>query len=90
MIYDIYMTATLTIPRKLAQQGDLVILPRREYIAFEKWRSAVAIKNEDAWFWTPEWQKKEAEADEDIKNGRVYGPFKSHKALMAALNKKPK
>lgn len=25
-----------------------------------------------AWFWTPEWQKAEREADADIKAGRVY------------------
>ncbi|OHB17955.1 MAG: hypothetical protein A2749_03005 [Parcubacteria group bacterium RIFCSPHIGHO2_01_FULL_45_26] len=84
------MTATLTIPKKLAEEGDLVILPLREYVAFKKWRKKIAIKDEDAWFWTSEWQKKEAEATEDIKNGRVHGPFKSHKAMMVALNKKPK
>ena len=84
------MTATLTIPRKLAEEGDLVILPRREYVAFEKWRKTMTIKNEDAWFWTPEWQKKEAEATDDIKKGRVYGPFKTAKELMASLKSSPK
>lgn len=28
-----------------------------------------------------------AEAEEDIKNGRVHGPFKTHEAMMAVLNK---
>jgi len=82
------MTVTLTIPKRLAEEGDLVILPRHEYIAFEKWRKTVMVKSEDAWFWTPEWQKKEAEVDEEIRKGKLKGPFKSHKALMAALNKK--
>jgi len=29
------------------------------------------IDPEQAWFWTPEWQKGEREADEDIAAGRV-------------------
>lgn len=30
------------------------------------------IDASQAWFWTPEWQKGEREADADIKAGRVY------------------
>jgi 2,4-dienoyl-CoA reductase-like NADH-dependent reductase (Old Yellow Enzyme family) len=30
------------------------------------------IAKDDEWFWTPEWQQKEREADEDIANGNVY------------------
>ena len=29
------------------------------------------IPKDQLWFWTPEWQKKEREADEDIATGRV-------------------
>ena len=29
------------------------------------------IDPEQAWFWTPEWQEGEREADEDIAAGRV-------------------
>jgi AbrB family looped-hinge helix DNA binding protein len=29
------------------------------------------IPKDQLWFWTPEWQKKEREADEDIAQGRV-------------------
>lgn len=30
-----------------------------------------AVPSDQAWFWTPEWQKMEREADEDIAAGRV-------------------
>ena len=29
------------------------------------------VPKDQLWFWTPEWQKKEREADEDIARGRV-------------------
>ena len=29
------------------------------------------IPKDQLWFWTPEWQKKEREVDEDISQGRV-------------------
>jgi AbrB family looped-hinge helix DNA binding protein len=31
----------------------------------------VPIPRDQLWFWTPEWQKKEQEANEDIAQGRV-------------------
>ncbi len=40
----------------------------------------------DAWFWTPEWQKGEREADADIKAGRVY-QAKNVEDLIASLKK---
>jgi bifunctional DNA-binding transcriptional regulator/antitoxin component of YhaV-PrlF toxin-antitoxin module len=38
-------------------------------------RPLLAIPADEAWFWTPEWQAKEREADEEIKAGRTSGPF---------------
>lgn len=32
---------------------------------------ARVVAEEDAWFWTPEWQAKEREADEEIAAGRA-------------------
>jgi hypothetical protein len=32
---------------------------------------ATIIPKDQRWFWTPEWQRKEREADEDIALGRV-------------------
>ncbi len=39
-------------------------------------------------FWTEaEWEKTEKEADEDIKVGRVVGPFKNAEDLIQSLHK---
>lgn len=46
------------------------------------------IPKDQAWFWTKEWQKREREADEDIREGRLIGPFKSVKEFKKALKKK--
>lgn len=48
------------------------------------------IPKEQEWFWTKEWQKKEREANEDIKKGRVYGPFTNAKDLIRSLRSKKK
>lgn len=34
-------------------------------------RPYLAIPADEAWFWTPEWQAKEREAEEDLKAGRI-------------------
>jgi AbrB family looped-hinge helix DNA binding protein len=43
------------------------------------------VSKDQAWFYTPEWQKKEAEADKDIAEGNLDGPFDSIKDLTAYL-----
>jgi len=42
-----------------------------------------------AWFWTPEWQAKEREADEDIAAGRGER-FESDEEFLAALAREMK
>lgn len=42
------------------------------------------IDPDQAWFWTPEWQEGEREADEDIAAGRVIH-FESGEEFLAAL-----
>ena len=37
------------------------------------------------WFFTKEWQKGEREADEDIKAGRMSGPYDNAEDLIKAL-----
>ncbi len=81
---------TITIPRKLANRDDLVIIPRQEYEAFSKWKRAVRVRLNERWFWTPEWQKKEAEADVAIRRGRVSSLFSNHRVLLRALKSKRK
>jgi len=41
---------------------------------------------EQAWFWTPEWQQMEKEADEDIAAGRVES-FESGEAFLDVLDR---
>lgn len=55
------------------RDGELVLKPK------------LTIDADQAWFWTEKWQKKEREADEDIKAGRLSGPFNTTKALSKHL-----
>lgn len=80
----------ITIPKKLAEKDDLVVIPKREYQEFFLWKSAIKVNLDEQWFWTPEWQKKEAEADEAIRTGKLTGPFFDHKKLLSALKRKPR
>jgi hypothetical protein len=43
------------------------------------------IEPEQAWFWTPEWQAREREADADLAAGRS-SIFDGDKAFLAHLN----
>jgi len=43
------------------------------------------IPRDQAWFFSKEWQEKEREADEDIKEGRVSGPYDNLKDLLNYL-----
>lgn len=45
------------------------------------------IPKDQAWFWTPEWQQKEREADEEIAQGRLSGPFTTAEALIKHLRR---
>ena len=47
----------------------------------------VAVPADQAWFWTPEWQAKEREADADIAAGRSE-EFASGDAFLDALDSK--
>jgi bifunctional DNA-binding transcriptional regulator/antitoxin component of YhaV-PrlF toxin-antitoxin module len=55
------------------RDGEIVMVPKR------------LIDADQAWFWTPEWQAGERAADEDIKAGRVSGPFKTIEELKKHL-----
>ncbi len=50
-------------------------------------RPVDVAESSQAWFWTPEWQEKERAAEEDIRAGRVSGPFRSVKAFMRGLKR---
>jgi len=53
----------------LERDGQIVMVPKK------------LIDADQAWFWTPEWQKGEREVDEDLRAGRTLGPFKSVEEL---------
>jgi AbrB family looped-hinge helix DNA binding protein len=56
-------------------EGQIVLTPKR------------IIDKGDAWFWTPEWQAGEAEAQKDIDEGNVK-EFDSVEDLIAELKRK--
>ena len=72
------------------QRRDVVMVPRQEYQAFRRWHKSVRVNLDEAWFWTPEWQRKEAEADEAIRRGKVVGPFSDVRKLLKAIKSKRK
>jgi hypothetical protein len=43
--------------------------------------------DDQAWFWTEEWQAGERQVDEDIAAGRTIGPFYSAEEMFDALDK---
>jgi bifunctional DNA-binding transcriptional regulator/antitoxin component of YhaV-PrlF toxin-antitoxin module len=81
----------ITLPRKAldavrARQGDIVeVRFRREDGVIELVPLAL-IPRDQLWFWTPEWQAMEREADEDIKAGRVE-TFRSADELVRSLRR---
>lgn len=77
---------TITIPKNLIREKDLILVPRKEY---EQILSVFKIIPKDQlWFWTKEWQKKEKGAEEDIRRGKIKGPFSSGKELLKSLKSK--
>ena len=46
------------------------------------------IDKEQAWWWVEEWQKGEREAEKDIREERLYGPFESVKEFKESIEKR--
>jgi len=68
----------ITIPKKTRElfnlaDGDMLEIEEREDGILMKPRKL--LDPTQAWFWTEQWQAKEREASEDIKAGRISGPF---------------
>jgi len=59
---------TITIPEKLAKKDDLVVIPRKEYEEFAKWRDV--IKSFRIFTPTPTQKADLKKAREDYKKGR--------------------
>jgi len=78
----------ITIPKRIRElfnleEGDVLVIEEREDGVLMKPRKL--IDPTQTWFWTEEWQKKERQADEDIKAGRVSDPLKSLQQLSKHL-----
>jgi hypothetical protein len=74
----------LTPPRNASRPFDTMDDPaERDY---QQGRTGRGLKRgaSQAWFWTPEWQAKEREADEDLAAGR-FTRHESDEEFLAAL-----
>jgi len=64
----------ITIPKRVRERYNL---EEGDLLEYEEWEEGILLKPRklidptQAWFWTPEWQRCEREADEDIEAGRV-------------------
>ena len=80
----------ITIPSALSKElgikgGDHVEITRRGSRLVLK--PVAVVDKDDAWFYTPEWQAKEREADRDIAEGRLSEPIETAAQLKAHLAK---
>lgn len=70
----------VTIPKRIREalhleKGALLrVIMKGDYIVLIPQK---LIGRDQEWFWTEEWQEGEREAEEDIREGRLYGPFDS-------------
>ena len=79
----------LTLPRRALarlrlREGDyLELRVEKDHIELVP---LAMIPRDQLWFWTPEWQAMEREADEDIRAGRVEA-FESAEELIRSLHR---
>lgn len=80
----------VTLPKEIVRkaklsQGDaLEVVCRGDEIIL---RPQIHIPRDQAYFWSKEWQAGEREAEEDIRAGRVHGPFRTVKEMKRVLRK---
>jgi AbrB family looped-hinge helix DNA binding protein len=78
----------ITIPRNLRNKFNLA---EGDYVEMETRNGTIVLKPvkviqpDQEYFYTNEWQKKEAEVDEEIRRGDVVGPFDNAKDALKAL-----
>jgi len=78
----------ITIPRNLRNKFNLA---EGDYVEMETRNGTIVLKPvkviqpDQEYFYTNEWQKKEAEVDEEIRQGDVVGPFDNAKDALKAL-----
>ncbi len=78
----------ITIPQNLRRMMRLV---EGDYVEMEIKDDALLIKPvkvihpDQEYFFTKEWQEKEAQADQDLAQGKVAGPFENTADALKAL-----
>lgn len=80
----------ITLPKSVREnlhlgEGDLLAVEVRDHSLVL--RPQKLIDRDQAWYWTPEWQAAEREADEDIEAGRVAS-FDTVDDLIADLHRR--
>ncbi|MBI3334996.1 MAG: AbrB/MazE/SpoVT family DNA-binding domain-containing protein [Candidatus Portnoybacteria bacterium] len=81
----------LTLPREFVSRLDI---KEGDYLDVELkggtivLKKKIAKKEDEEWFFSPEWQKKEREADRAIAEGRVSQVFDTAKAAIKTLRSK--
>jgi len=79
---------TLTVPRQFRNQVSPGTVFRAEAAGSGLiLRPLKIIDPKQSWFWSEEWQEKEMAAEEDIKKGRLSGPFSTAKKFMRDLKR---
>ncbi len=72
--------------KNLAIDRLLHTLPPRKQAVAVLFIKFLQKKNpKQLYFWTPQWQKWEREAEEDIRAGRVTGPFNTAEDVIRSL-----
>ncbi|MCL4500519.1 MAG: AbrB/MazE/SpoVT family DNA-binding domain-containing protein [Deltaproteobacteria bacterium] len=78
----------ITLPQNFRK---MVPLAEGDYLEVEVKDGALIIRPvkvihpDQEYFYTKEWQEKESEADQDLAQGRVAGPFENLKDALKAL-----
>jgi hypothetical protein len=74
MIIQMNARGTLTLPKSLRAHlpPDAFFEAVQRPDGVIELQPRVAIEPSQAWYWTEDWQKREAEADREIAEGRVH------------------
>ncbi len=86
-------TINVTIPKNIASKDDLVIVPKKEYEKLLRfWESAeqptVLVK--ETGHGLPGLESGLRGSFQEVRNGKLRGPFKTSKSFLRALKKRPR
>lgn len=74
---------TVTLSKKITKGEELVVVPKRAYIQMERaYRRLYGARTQEE-----RWRAMEAEADADIRAGRVSKEYRTVASLKRALNR---